>query len=95
MWESWARWGDLDQKKSSLQSQIQTVANNPEPGKRIWSTEELAVERFRLINESKEEIVVNFVLHKPVQSVVAKIKQWCSQNAKKKIHSCYDVLYFG
>ena len=51
------------------------VANNPEPGKRILSTEELAVECFHLINKSKEEIVVNFVLYKPVQSVVAKIKQ--------------------
>lgn len=94
MWESWARWRELDQKKSSFQSQIQMVANNPEPGKRILSTEELAVECFHLINKSKEEIVVNFVLYKPVQSVVAKIKQWCSQNAKKKKKSIHVMICY-
>lgn len=66
MWESWTRWRELDQKKSSFQSQIQMVANSLEPGKRMLSTEESAAEFFHLINKSKEEIVVNFVLHKTI-----------------------------
>lgn len=82
--------GGLEQKRSSLQSQ--TPAAPTALGRGEYGAPRAWRGRFRLTNESEEEIVVNFVWHKPVQSVVAKIKQWCSQNAKKKsIHvmMCY------